>query len=287
VRWSVSHETVYRYSVPVTFAPHLLRLSPRSDKVRVIRRALNIEPTPDDVYEYADSLGNTCTRAAFGSGASTVLAFRSDFEVETFVAPSLELHHLPALPWTGAPDDELAPFRRFQPVGATGSDGPGAEVMAFARGVADAAGWAPIGFLDHLCQTLSARIDKTIRLDGAAQQAGETLAVSRGACRDITVLFLAACRVMGIAGRFVSGYQGVADTLDGRRHLHAWPDVFVPGAGWQGWDPMHGVRVSDHHISLCVAPSQDGTMPVEGGFYFHGPLVNSTLDYAIRIERSG
>jgi len=279
VRWSVSHETIYRYSVPVTFAPHLLRLNPRADRVRVIQRALDIEPMPVEVYEYADSFGNTCTRVAFGPGASTVLSFRSRFEVDAYVAPSLELHHLPALPWTGTPDDELAQFRR--------SDSPAAEVVAFAHGVADAAGRAPIGFLDHLCQTLFARIDKTIRLDGAAQPPWETLAISRGACRDITVLFLAACRVMGIAGRFVSGYQGVADTLDGRRHLHAWPEVFVPSAGWQGWDPMHGVRVSDNHIPLCVAPSQDDTMPVEGGFYFHGPLVNSTLDYAIRIERSG
>ncbi len=279
MRWSVSHETIYRYSVPVTFAPHLLRLNPRIDGVRVIQRALDIEPSPADVYEYADSFGNTCTRVAFGPGSSTVLAFRSRFEVETFVAPSLDSIHLPALPWTGAPDDELAPFRR--------GSSPGAEVEAFAHGVADAAGRASIGFLENLCRTLFARIDKTIRLDGAAQQAGETLAVSRGACRDITVLFLAACRVMGLAGRFVSGYQGVADTLDGRLHLHAWPEVFVPGAGWQGWDPMHGVRVSDNHIALCVAPSQDDTMPVEGGFYFDGPMVNSTLDYAIRIERLG
>jgi transglutaminase-like putative cysteine protease len=278
VRWSVSHETVYRYSVPVTFAPHLIRLNPRSDRVRVRYRTLNIEPTPVAQDDDSDSFGNTCTRVTFGPGSSTMLRFDSRFEVDTFAAPSLEASHLSSLPWTGAQDGDLAAFHR--------GPHPGAEVVAFAHEIAATAGYAPIRFLDDLCQTLSARIDKTIRIDGAAQPPGETLGVSRGACRDITVLYLAACRAMGLAGRFVSGYQGVAQTLDGGRHLHAWAEVFVPGAGWHGWDPMHGVRVSDNHIALCAAPSQDDTMPVEGGFYFHGAVVNSTLDYAIRIERS-
>jgi transglutaminase-like putative cysteine protease len=279
MRWAVSHETVYRYNVPVVFARHVLRLNPRADRVRVITQTLDAEPTPTALADYTDPFGNTCTRATFGPRPSTVLRFLSRFDVETFALPSPEPVNLPPLPWPGAPDDELAPFRR----GAS----PAAEVEAFAREVADASGHALIGFLDRLCQVLSARIDKTIRLDGAAQLPAETLVVSRGACRDITVLFIAACRSMGLAARFVSGYQGVAATLDGQRHLHAWPEVFVPGAGWHGWDPMHGVRVSENHIALCAAPDQHDTMPVEGGFYFDGPNVTSTLDYAIRVENFG
>ena len=87
----------------------------------------------------------------------------------------------------------------------------------------------------------------------------------------------------GIVGRFVSGYQAQADTPDGQRHLHAWAEVFLPGGGWRGWDATHGLRVDQGHVALCAAPSQAATMPIEGGFSFQGPTVNSTLDHSVRI----
>jgi transglutaminase-like putative cysteine protease len=97
-------------------------------------------------------------------------------------------------------------------------------------------------------------------------------------------LFLAACRCQGLAARFVSGYQAQAQTPDGQRHLHAWAEVFLPGAGFHGWDPMHGVRVGAGHVALCAAPDQAATMPIEGGFFFQGATVNSTLDHSVRIS---
>ena len=90
-----------------------------------------------------------------------------------------------------------------------------------------------------------------------------------------------ASRSLGIPARFVSGYQAHADTPDGRRHLHSWSEVFLPGLGWQGFDPMHGLPVTDGHVALCAAPGQVATMPVEGGFYGDG--VTSTIAYDVRI----
>jgi transglutaminase-like putative cysteine protease len=98
----------------------------------------------------------------------------------------------------------------------------------------------------------------------------------------LTALFMAACHSLGIAARFVSGYQAHADTPDGQRHLHAWPEVFLPGLGWRGFDPTHGLAVTDGHVALCAAPNQAATMPVDGGFYASG--VTSTLEYKARIE---
>jgi transglutaminase-like putative cysteine protease len=100
----------------------------------------------------------------------------------------------------------------------------------------------------------------------------------------VTILFLAACRSQGLPARFVSGYQAEADTPDGRRHLHAWPEAFVPGFGWRGYDPTHGLKVAGSHVALSAAPSQGETMPVEGGFFGDG--VSSTLDYEIEIATS-
>ncbi len=154
-------------------------------------------------------------------------------------------------------------------------------VSAFAAALASESGWDALAFLERLNQALFTRTDRHIRPDGAAQTPAHTLAAGRGACRDLTVLFMAACRSLGIPARFVSGYQAHADTPDGRRHLHSWPEVFLPGAGWRGFDPMHGLSVSDGHVALCAAPGQAETMPVEGGYYGDG--VTSKLAYDVRI----
>ena len=91
----------------------------------------------------------------------------------------------------------------------------------------------------------------------------------------------AACRSLGIAARFVSGYQAHAESQDGRRHLHAWPEVFLPGLGWRGFDATHGTVVNDGHVALCAAPEQSATMPIEGGFFGDG--ITAALDYHVQI----
>lgn len=69
--------------------------------------------------------------------------------------------------------------------------------------------------------------------------------------------------------------------MDGKRHLHAWPEVWIEGAGWRGYDPTHGARVTDGHVALCAAPGQAETMPLEGGYWGEA---RSTLAYAIEIN---
>jgi transglutaminase-like putative cysteine protease len=180
---------------------------------------------------------------------------------------------LPRLPWSSSPDDVLANYRRDAEHDAA--------VAAFAAALAAECGWTALPFLDHLSRTLFTRLERRIRVEGAAQAPAHTLAIGRGACRDLTVLFMATCRSLGIAARFVSGYQARADTPDGQRHLHAWPEVFLPALGWRGFDPTHGIAVTDGHVALCAAPDQADTMPVEGSFYASG--ATATLDYRVRI----
>ena len=211
----------------------------------------------------------------FSDQPTQELRIESRFELETS-PPPLASELSERLPWTRLPADDLAVYR-------PGDAGVDPAVIAFARAVAAEVGQQPLAFLDHLCRTIHARADKQIRTSGDAQAAAETLASWQGACRDFTVLFLAAARSMGMPARFCSGYQSAADTPDGRRYLHAWPEVFVPGAGWRGWDPTHGVAAGEGHVALCAAPDQAETMPVVGGFYFAGSSVTSTLDFDLRI----
>ena len=275
-RWAIRHETTYRYSTQVAFAPHVLRLSPRPEGVRTLSRTLHVTPAPLDMTDFSDSFGNTCTRVTFGSDPSAELRIESRVQVQTLARsiPDYALG-LPPLPWPASDFDALFAFRQVD---------ESAEVAALGQKLALEVGGAPLAFFERLCQALYTCIDRQIRIEGSAQTPAQTLATGRGACRDLTVLYLAVCRSLGVAGRFVSGYQGQEASPDGKRHLHAWPEVFVPELGWLGWDPTHGVPAGPGHVALSAAPDQASTMPVEGGFYFNGPTVTSTLSYSIEFD---
>ncbi len=276
MRFSVRHDTVYRYSAPVGLAPHLLRLTPRAERVRMLASELTVEPLPAARRESVDRFGNRITEVSF-DGLSDLLRVESSFDLETCAPAPLRDSGLPRLPWSSraerAPADYW-PEERQDPA-----------VQNFAETLAAESGWAAVPFLAHLSQTLFRRLHRNLRIEGAAQAPARTLATGRGACRDLTVLFMAACRSLGIAARFVSGYQAHAETADGDRHLHAWPEALLSDAGWRGFDPTHGTAVSDGHVALCAAPEQPATMPIEGKFYGGG--VTATLDYRVRIATPG
>jgi len=267
MRFWIRHESLYRYDVPVALGEHVLRLTPRLQGIRLLSHQLMLEPAPSTRWDEQDALGNSFTRVSF-NGSTQRLGVISESELET-LAPALPWTQATRLPWT-------------QPAGAAID----ASVAAFADGLAREVGHQPIAFLDQLTRTLYTRFDRHIRPTGEARSAGETLALGQGACRDLTVLFLESCRQLGIEGRFVSGYQAQAETPDGQRHLHAWAEVLLPGAGWYGWDATHGLRVGEGHVALFAAATQAATMPIEGGFFFQGAVVNSTLDHSVRIRTS-
>jgi transglutaminase-like putative cysteine protease len=273
MRFSVRHQTIYRYSTPVRLAGHVLRMNPRPDAGALISRSLAIEPEPIRRADAIDRFGNLVTRVDF-DGLTDVFRIESRFEIDVAAAAPISAADPPAaLPWGSDASDSNAVY-----LAGEAADG---AVRAFARKHAVESGGDPLAFLDRLNATIFRKIRHDIRPDGAARPPEETLALGHGACRDVTMLFLAACRSLGIPARFVSGYQAHADTPDGRRHLHAWAEAFVPGSGWRAYDPTHGLHVSEGHVALCAAPDQAATMPVEGGYY--GPPVSSNLSYAVEI----
>ena len=276
MRFSVRHDTLYRYSAPVGLAPHLLRLTPRAERVRMLASELTVEPLPTARRETVDRFGNRIIEVSF-DGPSELLRVESCFDLEISAPAPLRDSGLPRLPWSCRPQDVAADYWR--------EERQDPAVQNFAETLAAESGWAAVPFFEHLSQTLFRRFHRNIRIEGAAQPPARTLASGRGACRDLTVLFMAACRSLGIAARFVSGYQAHAETANGDRHLHAWPEVLLPDAGWRGFDPTHGTAVTDGHVALCAAPDQAATMPIEGGFYGDG--VTATLDYRVRIATPG
>lgn len=258
--FSVSHVTKYSYSEPVRLGPHLIRLSPRPEAGRLVGQEITVFPVPAARAEKVDLWGNRVLALDF---AGETRAFR----IESALRFATRAPEPAAAP---APDPAYLPNEPAAP-----------EVARFAEGLRRAAGEGE-AFAAALCEALYTRTDRQIRETGAAQSATETLITARGACRDITVLAIAAARAVGMPARFVSGYQAMAESPDGRRHLHAWVEIWVAGRGWMGFDATHGTAVGAGHLPLAVAPDQAATMPVEGSFW--AGRVETALGYEIRID---
>ncbi|MGH2760629.1 MAG: transglutaminase family protein [Actinomycetota bacterium] len=271
------HRTSYDYSAPVFLEPHVIRLRPRSDPRQAIHRfSLRISPEPDGVTEGMDVYGNDVAWAWF-SGTHTSLEIITSFSVETlrdnpydFVVPSLEAATIPP-EYPDADRPALIPYT--QPV--DGSPG------MLAKEIAASVDGNVVAFLREMASRIHATHEFVYRPDGDPWPPAVTLGASQGSCRDLAWLFVEACRTLGIAARFVSGY--VADEPTGLRELHAWGAAYVPGAGWRGYDPALGLAVTDRHVTLAAAATPAGAAPVDGRFRGSGTAeMTSTIDLETR-----
>ena len=105
-----------------------------------------------------------------------------------------------------------------------------------------------------------------MREEPGVQSPAATLAQQRGSCRDVATLFIEACRYIGLAARFVSGYLQGSATNIGHGATHAWCEVYLPGAGWKGFDSTSGEVVGGHHIAVAVHRHPEAVPPVAGSF---------------------
>ena len=161
-----------------------------------------------------------------------------------------------------------------------------AQVMqAFTRDLGKKCEGRLIPLLELLNDRITEFNQQDVRLEGSAHTPTETLRKGSGVCRDLALLFIAACRHLGIAARFVSGYQRQPAGDDHeKRYLHAWAEVYLPRLGWQGYDQTHGSTVADEHVVVASGAAQTNTMPVEGSFIYAGSPPKSILETDIRIR---
>ncbi len=275
--FTIEHLTRYSYSVPVLLGPQVLRVRPRCDGAqRLVKFALDVDPQPVLQAEYQDLAGNTVTELCF-VGAARTLEVMVRLEVETLRSNAFDFLPVPgtrALPVNYGEDLQpyLVPYCR-----RAGID---ASVRAFAASLAGAAGSETQAFLDLLNQRMFHEFSRGVREQGDPLPPERTLAQRAGACRDLTVLFVAACRAVGLAARFVSGYQR-GDPSRTQRYLHAWPEVYLCGGGWRGYDPTHGLAVTDAHVAIAAGALARHAAPVTGTFSGQG--AQSALETRIRI----
>jgi transglutaminase-like putative cysteine protease len=152
-------------------------------------------------------------------------------------------------------------------------------VEQFSRQIAAEARWETVPFLVELGRYIYENFAYQLREQGNALPPEDTLRDRCGSCRDFSRLFIAACRSLGIAARFVSGY--LYGNPQQEHELHAWAEVYLPGAGWRGFDPTEGRAIMNNHISLGASADFDQLAPVMGTFQGQAA---STLSTEVDID---
>ena len=294
MRYRITHTTHYQYSEAARLHPQIIRLCPRSDGNQWLDRFdLSIEPEPSQQAYFLDEQGNTCLRVAFDTPIAQ-WQIRTTSEVRTTRENPFDYL---AEPWAVQfPIDypsslvgQLQPYLT-RPVGWGCGDAIAPEVIQLAQSIRQEVGDNVGYFLTRLTQYIPDECAYEQRLEGMPRPAALTLQKKIGTCRDFTVLFMAVCQAVGLAARFVSGYQEgdiAADTGSDQgeqntHDLHAWAEVYVPGGGWRGFDPTLGLTVSDRHIAIAAAADPKQAAPVSGTLKT-GQSVSTTLDTNIQL----
>ena len=277
MRFKIRHHTHYHYSQPVQLGPQLLRFHPRDDGAqRVNEHQISISPTPVGRNDHLDLEGNRVTQVWFEEETD-------HFDIE--VTMQVDTLRMNAFDFLLVPEAASLPIDHEHDMLCARAYleriTPDDTVTAFAAELSMAVERDTLQFLDHLNHQLFTDFTQMHRETGAPQSPAHTLQSRRGACRDLAVLFVDCCRAEGIAARFASGYQK-GDLQRERRHLHAWPEVYLPGAGWRGFDPTHGEALADTHVTIAAAAHPRDTMPVTGSFCGEG--ATSKLDYTLEIK---
>ncbi|MEP6714230.1 MAG: transglutaminase family protein [Terriglobia bacterium] len=268
---ALNHKTQYRYDRAISLGPQIVRLRPAPHcHTPVLSYSLKIEPKNHFINWQQDPHANYLARLVFNE-PTTHFFVEVDLVVEMAVFNPFDFFLEPAAenyPFTldAASARDLLPFLETEPAGPLLSSFLAGVPLATVR---------TIDFLVMLNQRLRDRIGYVIRLEPGIQTCEETLGLGTGSCRDSAWLLVQALRHLNLPARFVSGYliQLAPDVrpLDGAQgptadftDLHAWAEVYLPGAGWVGLDPTSGMLAGEGHIPLACTPDASSAAPVSG-----------------------
>jgi uncharacterized protein (DUF2126 family) len=268
---ALSHITHYQYDRLVNLGPQVVRLRPAPhSRSKIVSYSLRIEPAQHFINWQQDPFANYQARLVFPE-KTREFKVTVDLVVEMAVYNPFDFFLEPRaekFPFEYAPDvaQELAPYLALEPLTP--------RVKAYLEKI-DRAPRATIDFLVGLNQQVQRDVKYLIRMEPGVQTPEQTLENASGSCRDSGWLLVQLLRRLGLAARFVSGYliqlKSDVKALDGPSgtevdftDLHAWCEVYLPGAGWIGLDPTSGLLAGEGHIPLACTPQPSSAAPVEG-----------------------
>jgi len=285
---AVHHLTHYKYDRPVVLGPQVIRLQPAPhSRTKVLSHSLKVEPVNHFVNVQQDPYGNFLARFVF---PEPVMELRIEVDLvadmtvynpfDFFVEPSAESY-----PFDYPEDirDDLAIYRTPEPAGPL--------LQAF-LGRVDRSHTNTVNFVVALNAQVQREIGYIIRMETGVMTPEETLGAKKGSCRDSSWLLVQALRNLGIAARFVSGYliqlkpdlvslDGPPGTAVDFTDLHAWCEVYLPGAGWIGLDPTSGLLTGESHVPLAATPHYRNAAPISGMATF----ANVEFAFDMRVDR--
>ncbi len=285
---ALHHVTHYRYDRPVTLGPQIIRLRPAPHcRAAINSYSLKVTPAEHFVNWQQDPSGNWLARYVF---PEPVNEFRIEVDLVTelsiinpfdfFVETDAEI-----FPFT-YPEElraELAPYLVTEPAGPL--------LQAFLATIPREP-TNTVNFVVDLNARLAGGIAYGIRMEPGVQEPEHTLDIKSGSCRDSSWLLVQILRHLGLAARFVSGYliqmkadidplEGPAGTDKDFTDLHAWAEVYIPGAGWIGLDPTSGLLTGEGHLPLAATPHYRSAAPVSGVASY----AETTFDFEMTVAR--
>ena len=268
IKVALHHQTRYRYHREVSLGPQVIQLRPAPHcRTPILSYSLEVTPSDRVLSWQFDPLANHIARVTFPS--KTI-----EFAVEVDLVA--ELTPVNPFEFVVEPACETLPFaypeaiaRDLEPFLSAGETGPLLEGLMESL---EPQGQPTLSFLINMNARLRNEITYTKRLEHGVQSCEQTLLLRTGSCRDSSWLLVQICRRLGLAARFVSGYlvqlsnedDELASSADDSAELHAWAEVYLPGAGWIGMDPTSGLLTTEGHIPLACSSRPAGAAPIGG-----------------------
>ena len=269
MRICVSHQTTYRYDAPAGSVIQMLRLTPRNHEGQYVVR-WRIDVSADcRLDQHEDAFGNI-SHAFTAEGPFSELNVLVEGEVETRDTEGVVRGAVERFP----------PSLYLRETALTTAD---ADLTAFAAAARAAAGTDVLKLLHALLE----RVHRELRYDLDPTQvtttAAEAFALGGGVCQDLSHIFIAAARSLGIPARYVGGYLRRNDGVTEQNAGHAWVEAFVPDLGWVAFDTANGSCATDAHVRVAVGLDYLGAAPVRGTRYGGA---GETLAVNLRVEQA-
>lgn len=291
IKASIYHLTHYKYDQPVILGPQIIRLRPAPhSRTKVLTHSLKVSPSTHFVNHQQDPYGNWLSRFVFPEPVT-------EFKIEVDLVADMTVYnpfdffveeHAETFPFTYPEElrDDLSIYRKPEPVGP--------RLKKFLATIPRKE-MRSVDYVVDVNRRVEEAVDYIVRLEPGVQTPEETFKKGKGSCRDSSWLLVQTFRNLGLAARFVSGYliqlkpdlkalDGPSGTEVDFTDLHAWVEVYLPGAGWIGLDPTSGLLTGESHIPLAATPHFKNAAPISGGFNAPDDL-KTEFDFDMQVTR--